>query len=33
MVALSIFACTYLLMSKPQWGIVHLDRPTAGLLG
>ena len=33
MVALGIFACTYLLMSKPHWRIVQLDRPTAGLLG
>src|SRR5439155_26150619 len=29
----SIFAVTYLLMSKPQWPIVQLDRPSAGLIG
>src|SRR2546428_703393 len=33
MLAFGIFACTYLLMSKPHWRIVQLDRPTAGLLG
>src|SRR5437870_11567198 len=33
MLAFGIFACTYLLMSKPRWRIVQLDRPTAGLLG
>jgi Na+/H+ antiporter NhaD/arsenite permease-like protein len=33
MLALGIFACTYLLMSKPHWRSVQLDRPTAGLLG
>jgi Na+/H+ antiporter NhaD/arsenite permease-like protein len=31
--ALSIFAVTYVLMSKPHWPIVQLDRPTAGLIG
>src|ERR671935_2956383 len=31
--ALGIFAITYLLMSKPHWPIVQLDRPTAGLIG
>jgi Na+/H+ antiporter NhaD/arsenite permease-like protein len=31
--ALSIFAITYLLMSKPHWPFVQLDRPTAGLVG
>src|SRR5919204_2960525 len=31
--ALSIFAVTYLLISKPHWPIVQLDRPTAGLIG
>src|SRR5438128_12615860 len=33
MLAFGIFACTYLLMSKPHWRSVQLDRPTAGLLG
>ena len=33
MLALGIFACTYLLLNKPHWRIVQLDRPTAGLLG
>ena len=31
--ALSIFAVTYLLMSRPHWPVVHLDRPAAGLIG
>jgi Na+/H+ antiporter NhaD/arsenite permease-like protein len=31
--ALSIYAITYLLMSKPHWPFVQLDRPTAGLVG
>jgi di/tricarboxylate transporter len=31
--ALSIFAITYLLMSKPHWPFVQLDRPAAGLVG
>ena len=31
--ALSIFAFTYLLMSRPHWPVVLLDRPAAGLLG
>jgi Na+/H+ antiporter NhaD/arsenite permease-like protein len=31
--ALSIFAITYLLMSKPHWPFVQLDRPTAELVG
>src|SRR5437660_4490682 len=31
--ALGIFAVTYLLMSRPQWPLVRLDRPAAGLIG
>ncbi len=31
--ALSIFAVTYLLMSRPHWPTVQLDRPTAALIG
>jgi Na+/H+ antiporter NhaD/arsenite permease-like protein len=31
--ALSIFAVTYVLMSRPQWPSVPLDRPAAGLIG
>src|SRR5918911_4213014 len=31
--ALGIFAATYLLISKPHWWRVQLDRPTAGLVG
>lgn len=31
--ALSIFTVTYVLMSKPHWPILRLDRPSAGLLG
>jgi Na+/H+ antiporter NhaD/arsenite permease-like protein len=31
--ALGIFAVTYLLISKPHWRRVQLDRPTAGLIG
>jgi Na+/H+ antiporter NhaD/arsenite permease-like protein len=31
--ALAIFAVTYLLMSKPHWKSIQLDRPTAALLG
>jgi Na+/H+ antiporter NhaD/arsenite permease-like protein len=31
--ALSIFAVTYVLISRPSWPVIHLDRPTAGLIG
>ncbi len=31
--ALSIFAVTYLLMSRPQWPVLRLDRPAAALIG
>jgi Na+/H+ antiporter NhaD/arsenite permease-like protein len=31
--ALSIFAVTYVLMSRPHWPSVPLDRPAAGLIG
>jgi len=31
--ALSIFAVTYLLMSRPHWPTIQLDRPTAALIG
>jgi Na+/H+ antiporter NhaD/arsenite permease-like protein len=31
--ALSIFAVTYMLMNRPQWPAVPLDRPAAGLIG
>jgi Na+/H+ antiporter NhaD/arsenite permease-like protein len=31
--ALSVFAVTYLLMSRRHWPLVRLDRPAAGLIG
>ena len=31
--ALSIFATTYVLMSRPHWPLLRLDRPSAALIG